>query len=124
VRTSLCALGWPPFADAALVRRRSLSSVMRWWPPQVRLPTAGVVVSADETVSAACGRTSGSLALMARSCPPLGDGGKGLFTVAFARAQLLLLSSRPRRRSVVAAGAVVAGEPLGVCYLAVPLVWM
>jgi hypothetical protein len=69
-RTSLCALGRPPFAGAALVRRWPLSSVLRWWPPQVRLPTAEVVASADETVSATCGRTSGSLALMACSCPP------------------------------------------------------
>jgi hypothetical protein len=89
----------------------------------VRFPTAGVVASADETVSATCGRISSSLALMARSRPPLGDGGEGLFTVAFALGQSLLLSSRPRRRSVVADGAVVVGEPLGVCYLAAPLVW-
>jgi hypothetical protein len=33
VRTSLCALGRPPFAGAALVRRWPLSSVLRWWPP-------------------------------------------------------------------------------------------
>jgi hypothetical protein len=32
-RTSLCALGRPPFAGAALVRRWPLSSVLRWWPP-------------------------------------------------------------------------------------------
>jgi hypothetical protein len=69
VRTSLCALGRPPFTGAALVRRWPLSSVLRWWPPQVRLPTAEGVASADETVSATCGRTSGSLALMACSRP-------------------------------------------------------
>jgi hypothetical protein len=84
VRTSLCALGRPPFAGAALVRRWPLSLVLRWWPPQVRLPTAEVVASADETVSATYGRTSSSLALMACSRPPWGDGGEGLFTVAFA----------------------------------------
>jgi hypothetical protein len=54
VRTCLCALGRPPFAGAALVRRWPLSSVLRWWPPQVRLPTAEGVASADETVSATC----------------------------------------------------------------------
>jgi hypothetical protein len=32
-RTSLCALGRPPFAGAALVRRWPLSLVLRWWPP-------------------------------------------------------------------------------------------
>jgi hypothetical protein len=69
-KTSLCALGRPPFAGAALVRRWLLSSALRWWPPQVRLPTAEVVASADETVSATCGWTSGSLALMACSRPP------------------------------------------------------
>jgi hypothetical protein len=66
----------------------------------VRLPTAEVVASADETVSATCGRTSGSLALMACPRPRVGDGGEGLFTVAFALRQSLLLSSHPRRRSL------------------------
>jgi hypothetical protein len=66
----------------------------------VRLPTAEVVASADETVSATCGRTYGSLALMACSRPPQGDGGEGLSIVAFALGQSLLLSSRPRRRSL------------------------
>jgi hypothetical protein len=83
----------------------------------VRLPTAEGIASADETVSATCDRTSGSLALMACSRPPLGDGGEGLFTVAFALGQSLLLSSRSRWRSVVAAGAVVTSEPPGFCYL-------
>jgi hypothetical protein len=66
----------------------------------VRLPTAGVVASADETVSVTSGRTSGSLALMDCSRPPCGDMGEGLFTVAFALGKSLLLSSRPRRRSL------------------------
>ena len=66
----------------------------------MRLPTADVVASANETVSATCDRTSGSLALMACSHPPCGDGGEGLFTVAFALGQSLLLSSRSRRRSL------------------------
>jgi hypothetical protein len=98
VRTYRCALGRPPFTGAALGRRWPLSSVLRWWSPLVRLPTAEVVASADETVSATCGRTSGSLALMA--CPHPSDGGEGLFTVASALGQSLLLSSRPRRRSL------------------------
>jgi hypothetical protein len=54
---------------AALVRSWPLPSVLRWWPPQVRLPTTEGVASIDETVSATCGRTSGSLALMACSRP-------------------------------------------------------
>jgi hypothetical protein len=76
VRTSLCMLGRPPFAGAALVRRWPLSSVLRWWPPQVRLPTAEGVASADETVSATCGRTSGSLSLMACFAPRRGTGAR------------------------------------------------
>jgi hypothetical protein len=32
-RTSLCMLGQPPFAGAALGRRWPLSSVLRWWLP-------------------------------------------------------------------------------------------
>jgi hypothetical protein len=68
-RTSSRALGRPPFASTALVRRWPLSSVLRWSPPLVRLPTAKVVASAGETVSATYRRTSGSLALMASLSP-------------------------------------------------------
>jgi hypothetical protein len=39
--------------DGRAVRRRLLPSVLKWWPPLVRLPTAAVA-SADETVSATC----------------------------------------------------------------------
>jgi hypothetical protein len=39
--------------DGRAMRRWLLSSVLKWWPPLVRLPTAAVA-SADETVSAAC----------------------------------------------------------------------
>jgi hypothetical protein len=62
VRTCRCTLGRPPFAGVALARRWPLSSVPRWWPLEE-------VVSADEIVSATCGRTSDSLALMACSRP-------------------------------------------------------
>jgi hypothetical protein len=78
-RTSSLALGRPPFAGMALVRRWPLSSVLRWSPPLVRLPTAEVVASAGETVSATCRRTSGSLALMASLSPPVGRRGRGPF---------------------------------------------
>jgi hypothetical protein len=61
-RTSSRALGRPPFASTALVRRWPLSSVLRWSPPLVRLPTAEVVASAGETVSATCRWASDSLA--------------------------------------------------------------
>jgi hypothetical protein len=69
-KTSLCTLAWPPFAGTILVRRWPLSSVLRWSSSLVRLPTAEVVASAGETVSATCRPTSGSLALMA-CCRPL-----------------------------------------------------
>jgi hypothetical protein len=64
----------------------------------VRLPTVEVVASADETVSGTCGRTFSSLALMA--CPHPSDEDEGPFIVAFALRQSLLLSSRPRQRSL------------------------
>jgi hypothetical protein len=53
-----------------------------WSPPLVRLPTAEVVASAGETVSATCHRTSGPLALMASLPPPIGGRGEDLFIVA------------------------------------------
>jgi hypothetical protein len=70
--TSSRTLGRPPFAGTALVRRWPLSLVLRWSPPLVRLPTAEVVASAGETVSATCRRASDSLALMASLSPPVG----------------------------------------------------
>jgi hypothetical protein len=86
-------LGRPPFVGVALARRWQLSSVLKWWQPEE-------VVSADEIVSATCGRTSGSSALMACPRPSCGDVGKGLFTAAFALRSSLLLFSRPRWRSL------------------------
>jgi hypothetical protein len=56
--------------------------------------------SADETVSAARGQTSGSLALMACPRPSSGDVGEGLLTAAFALRSSLLLLTRPRWRSL------------------------
>jgi hypothetical protein len=56
--------------------------------------------SADETVGATRGQTSGSLALTACPCPSCGDVGEGLPTTAFALRSSLLLFSRPRQRSL------------------------
>jgi hypothetical protein len=78
-RTSSRALGRPPFAGTALVRRWPLSSALRWSPPLVRLPTAEVVASAGDTVSATCRRASDFLALMASLSPPVGRQGRGPF---------------------------------------------
>jgi hypothetical protein len=91
VRTCRCALGRPPLAGAVLVGRWPLSSVLRWWQPEkVSPPTAP---SVPPTL-----RASGSLALMAGSCPPRGDVSEGLPAVTFALGPSLLLSCRPRRR--------------------------
>jgi hypothetical protein len=88
-----CRLGRPSFAGAVLVGRWPLSSVLRWWQPEQ-------VVSANETVGATCGRTSGSLALMACPRPSCGDVGEGPFTAAFALRSSLLLFSHPKQRSL------------------------
>jgi hypothetical protein len=69
-KTSSCALARPPLAGTVLAHRWPLSSVLRWSSALVRLPTAEVVASAGETVSATCRRTSDSLALMACCRPP------------------------------------------------------
>jgi hypothetical protein len=56
--------------------------------------------SADETIGATRGQTSGSLALMACLRLSSGDVGEGLLRAAFALRSSLLLFSRPRRRSL------------------------
>jgi hypothetical protein len=67
---------------------------------------------ADETVGATCGRTSGSLALMACPRPSFGDVGEGLFTAASALRSSLLLINRPRRRSLsLPVGRSLASHP-------------
>jgi hypothetical protein len=90
-RTSSRALGRPPFAGTALVRRWPLSSMLRWSPPLVRLPTAEVVASAGETISAICRRASDSLALMASLSPPVGRRGRGPFRNG-ARAEVIAIA--------------------------------
>jgi hypothetical protein len=56
--------------------------------------------SADETVGATRGQTSGSLALIACPRPSSGDVGEGLVTAVSALRSSLLLFSRPKRRSL------------------------
>jgi hypothetical protein len=86
-------------AGAAAIRWRSADA-------QVAVVIGAKVVvarggfSADETVGATCGRTSGSLALTACPRPSCGDVGEGLPTAAFALRSSLLLFSRPRQRSL------------------------
>jgi hypothetical protein len=86
-------------AGAAAIRRRGAGA-------QVTAVVGAEVVaaregfSADETVSATCGRTPGSLALMACPRPSCGGVGEGLSTAAFALRSSLLLFSHLRRRSL------------------------
>jgi hypothetical protein len=56
--------------------------------------------SADEIISATCGRTSGSSALTDCPRPSCGDVGEGLPAAAFALRPSLRLSCRPRWRSL------------------------
>jgi hypothetical protein len=86
-------------ARATAIRRRSAGAQV------AAVVGAEVVVarggfSADETVGATRGQTSGSLALMACPRPSSGDVGEGLLIAAFALRSSLLLFSRPRRRSL------------------------
>jgi hypothetical protein len=67
-----------------------------WSPRLVRLPTAEVVASAGEIVSATCRQTTDSLALMTSLSPPVGGRGR----------EPIRSSAHPK---VIAA----AGEPLG-----------
>jgi hypothetical protein len=87
-----------------------------------KVVAAGEGFSADETIGASCGRTPGSLALMACPRPSSGDVGEGLVTTASALRSSLPLFSRPKRGSLSLLSGVV-GKPLGVRHPAAPLVW-
>jgi hypothetical protein len=86
-------------AGAAAIRRRGADA-------QVDAVVGAEVVAAregfsvDETVGATCGRTPGSLALMACPRPLCGGVGEGLSTAALTLRSSLLLCSRPKRRSL------------------------
>jgi hypothetical protein len=106
-RTSSRGLGWTPFAGTALVRRWPLSSVLRWSPPLLRLPTAEVVASAGETVSATCHWAPDSLALMASLPPPVGRRGRGPFRSGACVKAVATAGESLGAEVVVAAGAEV-----------------
>jgi hypothetical protein len=74
--------------------------VLKWWPPLGRLPTAVVVASADETVSATCAPDLRLFGFNGWFSSPVRDVNEGLSAVASALRPSLLLSSRPRRRSL------------------------
>jgi hypothetical protein len=80
---------------------------LMWSPPLVRLPTAEVVASAGETVSATCRRTSGPLALMASLSPPVGGRGRGSIRSS-AHPEVIAAAGKPLGAEVVVtAGAEV-----------------
>jgi hypothetical protein len=87
---------------------------LTWSPPLVRLPTAEVVASAGDTVSATCGRTSGSLALMASLSSPVGGRGRGPIRSS-AHLEVIAAASEPLEAEVVAAAGAevvaVVGNP-------------
>jgi hypothetical protein len=62
--------------------------------------SAGEGFSADESISATRGPTSGSLALIACPRPLSGDAGEGLVVAASALRSSLLMFGRPERRSL------------------------
>ena len=84
---------------------------------------AGEGFSADETVSATRGPTSGSLALIACHHPSSGDAGEGLVAAASAPRSSLLLFSRRERRSLSLLPEQAAVSHLGFCRPAGPPVW-
>jgi hypothetical protein len=84
-------------AEAAAIRWRSANAqVATVIGAEVVVARGGF--SADETVGATRGQTSGSLALIACPRPSSGDVGEGLVTAASALRSSLLLFSRPKRR--------------------------
>jgi hypothetical protein len=125
-RTSSRALGRPPFIGTALVRRWPLSSVLRWSPPLVRLPTTEVVASAGKTVRAICRQTSGSLALMASLSPPVGRRGRGPFRSGI-HAEVIATASESSVQRRPSLSVLMWSPPLASCSeLAIPqplLVW-
>jgi hypothetical protein len=84
---------------------------------------AGESFSADETVSATHGPTSGSLALIACPHPSSGDMGEGLIAAASALRSSLVLFGRPERRSLSLLPECAAASHLGFCRPAGPPMW-
>jgi hypothetical protein len=84
---------------------------------------AGESFSAVETVSATCGPTSGSLALIACPRPSSGDVGEGLIAAASALRSSLLLFGRLERRLLSLLPEWAAASHLGFCRPAGPPMW-
>jgi hypothetical protein len=88
-----CKLGRPPFRWCSAGTQ--VAAVVG-----AEVVVAGGGFSADETIGATHGQTSGSLALIACPRPSSEDMGEGLVAAASALRSLLLLFSRPERRSL------------------------
>ena len=89
----------PVQAGASAIRRRGAGAQVAT-VVDAEVVAAREGFSADETIGASCGRTPGSLALMACPRPSSGDAGEGLVTAVSALRSSLLLFSRPKRGSL------------------------
>jgi hypothetical protein len=108
---------------AAAVRRCGVGGQVAAVVGAEMVVAIGEASSADETVSATRGRTSGSLASMACPRPSCGGWGRGPFYSSICLEAITAAVWPPEAEVVVAAGAVVVGEPLGARYPAGLLVW-
>jgi hypothetical protein len=86
-------------AEAAAIRRRGAGAQVAA-VVGAEVVSAREVFSADETIGATCGRTPGSLALMACPRPSCGGVGEGLSIAALALRSSLLLFSRSKWSSL------------------------
>jgi hypothetical protein len=86
-------------AGASAIRRRGAGALVAA-VVGAEVVSAGEGFSVDETISASCGRTPGSLALLACPRPSSRDAGEGLVTAASALRSSLLLFSRPKQGSL------------------------
>jgi hypothetical protein len=111
----------PVQAEASAIHRRGAGAQVAA-VVSAEAVAAGEGFSADETIGASCGRTPGSLALMACPRPSSRDVGEGLVTAASALRSSLLLFSRSEQGSLSLLSGV-AGKPPGIFYPASLPVW-
>jgi hypothetical protein len=89
----------------------------------VRLPLAEAVASADETVSATCAPNLRLFGFNGRFSSLVRGRERGPFHSSVCPEAIAAAVWPPEAEVVVAAGAVVVGEPPRVCYPACLLVW-
>jgi hypothetical protein len=105
------------------MHRRLLSPVLKRRPPLVRLPTAAVVSSVDETVSATCAPDLRLFSFNGWFSSPVRGRERGLFSSSVCPEAIAAAVLPPETEVVVADGGAVADKPPRVCYPAGPLVW-